>query len=50
MVDFGFAKIFDPKKGLDDLLGTPLYIAPEILKSERYDTKVDIWGVGVITY
>ena len=31
LVDFGFAEVFNPKKGLKDVLGTPLFIAPEII-------------------
>ena len=48
LVDFGFAKCFDPSKGLDDMLGTPIYMPPEILKNQVYDSRVDIWSLGVI--
>lgn len=50
LVDFGFAKVFDPKKGLNEMLGTPLYIAPEIISGKKYSTKVDVWSLGVIAY
>ena len=32
------------------VLGSPLYMAPELVKKEVYDYKVDIWAVSVITY
>ena len=31
-------------------LGTPMYMAPEIIKKEVYNEKVDIWAIGIITY
>ena len=50
IADFGFSCIYDPKDGLDTMIGTPLYMAPEILKKENYNSKVDIWAFGAITY
>jgi calcium-dependent protein kinase len=34
---------------LDEKLGTPYYIAPEVL-AKNYGSKCDIWSCGVITY
>jgi serine/threonine protein kinase len=50
IADFGFSCIYDPKDGLDSKLGSPLYMAPEIIKREVYDSKVDIWAFGCIAY
>jgi calcium-dependent protein kinase len=52
ITDFGFAKCYDPQtfEGLDDILGSPLYMAPEIVKKMKYDAKVDIWSLGVMAY
>lgn len=52
ITDFGFAKCYDPSnfEGLDDVLGSPLYMAPEVVKKLKYDTKVDIWSLGIVTY
>jgi serine/threonine protein kinase len=30
MTDFGFASFYNPKEGLTEVLGSPLYMAPEI--------------------
>lgn len=50
IADFGFSCIYDPKIGLDLVLGSQLYMAPEIIKGDIYNEKVDIWSIGVITY
>ena len=57
IADFGFSCFFDPEKGLDLVLGSPLYMAPEIIQigankqlKMRYNEKVDVWSIGVITY
>jgi serine/threonine protein kinase len=31
-------------------LGTPFYMAPQLLKAHKYSSKCDIWSVGVIYY
>ena len=48
--DFGFACFFDPDNGLETVLGSTLYMAPELIRRENYDEKVDIWAIGVIAY
>jgi calcium-dependent protein kinase len=50
IADLGFAQEFDPKSGLDLVLGTPLYMAPELVLNQKYTEKVDVWSLGVITY
>lgn len=50
IADFGFSCVFDPKEGLDLVLGSPLYMAPELIQRQRYNEKVDIWSLGVMTY
>lgn len=50
IADLGFAQKFDKETGLDLVLGTPLYMAPELVKHEKYNEKVDVWSLGIITY
>ena len=49
IIDFGTSLVFDENKKLDEKLGTPYYIAPEVL-AKNYGPKCDIWSCGVIVY
>jgi calcium-dependent protein kinase len=49
IIDFGTSLVVDEGKRLDEKLGTPYYIAPEVL-AKSYTSKCDIWSCGVITY
>ena len=50
MIDFGFAEKFDRKKGMKLILGSPLYMAPELVNKEIYNESIDVWALGIITY
>ena len=30
--------------------GTPLYTPPEVVSKRPYDSKIDIWSIGILTY
>lgn len=49
LTDFGFSSRME-HGALTTSLGTPGYTAPEVLRSQPYDSSVDMWSVGVITY
>lgn len=38
------------KTQMENIRGSPLYMAPEMLLHSRYDVKADLWSVGVIAY
>lgn len=49
IIDFGTSNYYDKKKKLTLKVGTPYYIAPEVLRKE-YNNKCDVWSAGVIMY
>ncbi|CAD8141190.1 unnamed protein product [Paramecium octaurelia] len=49
VIDFGTSRKFDNQKAMSKRLGTPYYIAPEVL-GHSYTEKCDIWSCGVILY
>lgn len=50
VADFGFARSLPNAMMAETLCGSPLYMAPEILRYEKYDAKVDLWSVGAVLY
>ena len=50
--DFGFAKNleFGESTILRSVVGTPLYMSPQILSKQSYTNKSDLWSVGLIFY
>lgn len=49
VIDFGTSCAFEKGSKLKKKLGTPYYIAPEVLK-KSYDERCDVWSCGVIMY
>ncbi|XP_037091957.1 phosphorylase b kinase gamma catalytic chain, skeletal muscle/heart isoform-like isoform X3 [Pollicipes pollicipes] len=56
LTDFGFARILRPGEELYDILGTPGYMAPELIRAGLYEEApgygqpVDLWACGVVMY
>ncbi len=48
--DFGIAKQMENAAALGTAIGTPLYVAPEVLQKGVYDGRVDIYSLGIVLY
>jgi serine/threonine protein kinase len=49
LADFGFAtKLTDSTARAKSMVGTPHWMAPEIIRAENYGQPVDIWALGIV--
>uniref|UniRef100_A0A8P4G600 non-specific serine/threonine protein kinase n=1 Tax=Dicentrarchus labrax TaxID=13489 RepID=A0A8P4G600_DICLA len=50
IADFGFARHLQTNTMAATLCGSPMYMAPEVIMSQHYDAKADLWSIGTIVY
>ncbi|KAE8280132.1 Serine/threonine-protein kinase 17A [Larimichthys crocea] len=50
IVDFGLSRMVSSHQELREIMGTPEYVAPEILNYEPISTATDMWSIGVLAY
>lgn len=51
LIDLGTAKHLKTKNGRTyTIIGTPHYMAPEILTGKGYTYSVDLWSIGICLY
>ncbi len=48
--DFGISKSLKEGNFTSTYIGTPYYMAPEIINSKLYDSRADIWSFGCLLY
>ena len=49
LIDFGLGKMMMEKQKSYSVVGSPLYVAPEVL-NKNYTKKCDVWSLGVIIF
>ena len=49
LIDFGTSKILDAPRTVT-IVGTPHYMAPEMITGKGYSYNVDYWSLGVMLY
>ena len=49
-IDFGLAVRVGQNEQRDTFCGTPNYIAPEMIKFDKYDKRAEVWSLGCIFY
>nr|XP_040053105.1 serine/threonine-protein kinase ULK1 isoform X1 [Gasterosteus aculeatus aculeatus] len=50
IADFGFARYLQSNMMAATLCGSPMYMAPEVIMSQSYDAKADLWSIGTIVF
>lgn len=50
LADFGFARFLSFNSMAATLCGSPMYMAPEVITSQKYKENADLWSIGVIIF
>ena len=50
VADWGFSRLLESGETTCSFIGSPAYMAPEVLKGQEYSLKADVWSLGVVVY
>ncbi|KAF2287661.1 hypothetical protein GH714_002173 [Hevea brasiliensis] len=48
LADFGSADWLGEERTMSGVVGTPYYVAPEVVMGREYNEKSDVWSAGVV--
>jgi len=48
--EFTFAREIEQGEVATTMCGSPIYMAPERLAADQYNSKAELWSVGIIYY
>jgi len=49
VIDFGVSRIIDSSKQMT-LIGTPVWMAPEVISRSKYTEKADVYSYGLVLW
>lgn len=50
LADFGISKVINSENNTKSFVGTPDYVAPEVILQKGHNRMVDIWAYGILLY
>ena len=50
LIDFGLSTVLGPGEQTKDVCGTLAYCSPELVKKQAYESKTDVWSLGIVAY
>lgn len=50
IADFGLSRVIGMEMKNFTPCGTPIYMAPEVLRGKAYNTKADVYSVGLVGF
>ena len=48
--DFGISKQLEEIDLMLTIVGTPVYLAPELIRKQKYTSKCDVWAIGILVF